>query len=152
MGPIIIAVLAILVPSFVVPVQREMGWIDAVTASKKRQTYVTFGFDMQPLMKTTPTIETSPLADWLVQREGKIEFDWRHVNGTLKTIWGKPVGYGHDRSPPIYPSYGDLMKDFVSLSSDEDLLHFVEIMRHGSEEEQEAEVNAAIQKALSHVD
>ena len=130
--------------SFVMPVQREMGWIDAVTASTKHQTYITFNFDMTPLMTTTPEIKQSLLAEWLIRKEGKIEYDWRHVNGTLKTIWGKPVGWGHGFSPPIRRLW--LLDDFVKSSSDEDLRHFVDVMHHGSKKEQEDAVKAAIEK------
>ena len=141
--------LVILFLSFAVPVQREMGWIDAVTASTKQQTYLTFAFDMTPLTKTTPVIEPSPLAHWLARREGEVQYDWRHVNGTLKTIWGTPVGFGHGPAPPIYFLQGSLLEHFVDSSSDEDLRHFVDVMRHGTKQEQEAAVKAATDKALT---
>jgi hypothetical protein len=126
-----------------------MGWIDAVTASRKHQTYVTFGFDMTPLIKTTPVIEPSPLATWLARQETGMTYDWRHVNGTLKTIWGKPVGFGHGSAPPIYFFPGDWLEHFVKSSSDEDLRHFVDVMRHGTEQEQETAVRTAVDKELA---
>lgn len=146
---VVVAGLAILLLSFTVPVQREMGWIDAVTASEKHQTYLTFSFDMTPLIETTPVIEPSPLADWLARREGGVTYDWRHVNGTLKTIWGKAVGFGHRSAPPIYLLRGDLLEYFVKSSSDKDLERFVDVMRHGTKQEQEAAVKAAVDKALA---
>jgi hypothetical protein len=126
-----------------------MGWIDAVTASRKNQVWVTFTFDMTPLMKTTPVVELSPLATWLARREGEIEYDWHHVNGTLKTIWGTSVGFGHGSAPPIYCLQGDLLEIFVNSSSDEDLGMFVDVMRHGTMQEQEAAVKAVTDKALA---
>jgi hypothetical protein len=140
--------LVILLLSFGVPVKREMRWIDSVTASKKRQTYVTFGFDMTPLMKTTPVIEPSPLADWLAPREGEVQYDWRHVNGTLKTVWGTSAGFGHGAAPPIYSLQGDLLESFVKSSSGEDLRRFVDVMRHGTPQDQKAAVKAAVHEAL----
>jgi hypothetical protein len=139
----------ILFLSFIVPVQREMGWIDALTASMKYQTYLTFGFEMTPLLKSTPVIKPSPLANWLERQEGKLEYNWRHINGTLKTIWGKPFAFGHGSAPPIYFLKGDMLEHFVISSSDEELRHFVDVMRHGTNEEQEAAVKAAVDKALA---
>ena len=145
---VVFAGLAILFLSFTVPVTREMGWIDAVTASTKHQTYVTFGFDMTPLIETTPVIEPSPLADWLARQEGEVTYDWRHINGTMKTIWGKSVGCGHGAAPPIYFFPRDLLERFVKSSSDNDLRHFVDVMRHGTKQEQKAAVEAAVNKEL----
>ncbi len=120
---VLVVGLAILLLSFVVPVQREMGWVDAVTRSTKDQTYVTFGFEfeMAPLMKTTPIVEPSPLADWLARQDGEVKYEWRHVNGTLKTIWGTPVGWGHGSAPPILFFHPVLLEQFVKSSSDDDL-------------------------------
>ncbi len=140
---------AILLASFIIPVQREMGWIDAVTASTKHQTYVTFGFDMTPLMTTAPVIESSPLAEWLRHQEGDMTYDWRHVNGTLKTIWGTPVGFGHGSAPPIYFFPKELLEQFVKSASDEELRRFVQVMRRGTKEEQRAAVDAACEKELA---
>lgn len=138
----------LLLLSFIIPVKREMGWVDAITGSTKEQTYVTFGFDMTPLVETIPIINPSPLAKWLMRQEGDFKYEWRHVNGTLKTIWGKPVGFGHGSAPPIYFFSGDLLEQFVKSSSDEELKHFVEIMRHGTKQEQEAAVEAATDNCL----
>ena len=140
--------LALLVLSFAVPVQREMGWIDAVTASRKHQTYVTFGFDMRPLMKTTPVIEPSPLADWLARREGQVDYDWRLVEGTLKTLWGTSVGHGHGPAPPIL-QFRLFVEHFVKSASDEDLQRFVNVMRHGTQREQTAAIEAAVDKEIA---
>jgi hypothetical protein len=144
-----IAGFVILLFSIGVPVQREMEWIDAVTGSWKHQTYVTFSFDMTPLFKTTPVIEPSPLADWLARQAGGVTYDWRCMNGTLKTIWGTPVGFGHGRAPPIHQLRGELLRHFVQVSSDEDLRRFVDVMRHGTEQQQEATVKAATDTTLA---
>jgi hypothetical protein len=149
---LVVMLLAIMFLSFGVPVQREMGWVDAVTGSTKAKTYVTFGFEMPPLLKTTPIIKQSALADWLEKQEGGLTYDWRHVNGTLKTIWGTNVGWGHGSAPPIYFFPGELLERFVKSSSDEDLRHFIDVMRHGTKEEQKAVVDAAVNKELTAIE
>jgi len=145
---VVVALCAVPFLFFGGPVQREMGWIDAVTASTKQQTYVTFGFEMPPLILTTPVIKPSPLADWLARQEGTVTYDWRHVNGTLKTIWGTSVGWGHGSAPPMYFFSRDLLERFVKSSSDNELRHFVDVIRHGTEPEQKAAVEAAVNKEL----
>jgi hypothetical protein len=140
--------LVVLLLSFATPVHEEMGWTDAVTGSTKRQTYVTSGFDMPPLMKTTPIIEPSPLAEWLARQEGPVTYDWRLVGGTLKTIWGKPVGHECGAAQPIF-LLRCFLDQLVKSSSDKELRRFVGVMRHGTRQEQEAAVKAAVDKVLA---
>jgi len=146
---VVVMLFVILLLSFVVPVQRKMVWIDAITASTKTQTYVILSYDMTPLMKTVPRIKLSALADWLAKKEGGLTFDWHYAGGPLTTIWGTTIGRDCWSPPPIYPFRGDSLEDFVKSSSDEDLRHFVDVMRHGTEQEQRAEIHAAIEKLLA---
>jgi hypothetical protein len=141
--------MAIFFLSFVVPVKREMGWTDAVTRSEKRQTYITFSFGLPPLLKTSPVIEPSPLATWLARQDGEVEYHWCHTNGTLKTIWGTSVGCGHGRAPPIHLLPAGMLECFVASSTDDELRRFVDVMRHGNEQEQEAAVQAVAKRILN---
>ena len=90
---VVVTICAVLLLSFIVPVRQEMDWIDEVTASTKHQTLITFGFEMTPLMKTTPVIKSSPLADWLESREGDVTYRWRFLSGPLETLWGTCAGH-----------------------------------------------------------
>jgi hypothetical protein len=143
---VLIAGLAIVYLSCTVPVTRQMGWIDAVTGSTKHQVYVTLGFDRKLLGESTPVIDVSPLAKWLERREGTLTYDWRHVEGTLRTIWGTSVGSGHGRAPPILEFPIERLDHFVKSSSDQELQRFVDIMRRGTRQEQEAAVESAVNK------
>lgn len=121
-----------------------MGWVDAVTGSRKRQTLWLWGIDSQPV------IEPSALELWLIAREGAIQHDWRHTEGTWKTIWGRSTGWSHGRAPATYSlSYPGLIEIFVRESSDEELAAFVDTMRHGSRDEKDAAVSAASDRILA---
>jgi hypothetical protein len=143
-----VALLAIFFLSFCIPVQREMGWIDSVTGSTKHQTQATIGFDMAPFWQATPVVKPSALAQWLARHEREIVYDWRHVNGTLKTIWGASAGFEHGDAPPIYSLPEQAIRPFVESSTDEELRQFIEVMRKGTHQAQEAAVNAAVERGL----
>jgi hypothetical protein len=143
---VVVMIFAVLLLSFVVPVKEEKYWIDAVTASTKTQTNVTFSFRMSPLLKSTPRVKSSALADWLAQKEGGLTYDWRFVGGRLTTIWGTSLAYECGIDQPIFSFSEDVSRDFVKSSSDEELRHFVDVMRHGTKQEQQAAVHAAFEK------
>ena len=144
-----IAGLVILLLSFFVPVQYRNGWIDPVTGARKHQTDLTFSFDMKPFFKTTPIIQSSALADWLARREGGVTYQWRYSSGALQTVWGMSLGYSDGDSLFMRRLSLNQIEDFVKSSSDDELGHFVDIMRHGTKEKQEVAVEAAVTKALA---
>lgn len=144
----IVVGLVFLVVSLCVPVKQNMTWIDPVTGSWKHQSGLTLSSDMKPLLTTTAAIEPSPLAMWLVRREGRVQYNWHSLNTTWKTLWGTVTGLGCSRAPPIYSLRGDLLEYFVKSSSDDDLRCFVDVMRHGTEAEQRAAIESAGRKAI----
>ena len=52
-------------------------------------------------------------------------------------------------APPIYSFPPDLLERFVKSSSDQDLRQFVDVMRHGTKQEKEAAVDAAVNKEFA---
>lgn len=126
----------------VAPVKRDLGWIDGGTGTMKFQTAWFFGY-------TTPArIEESALNQWADERSVAVVRDWHLVMGTSKNIWGRPVGFGHGSTPPIYPLRDDLLASFVDSCTDSELTSFVSILRSGSESEQDAAVASAMEKAV----
>jgi hypothetical protein len=146
---LVIAGLVILAASAVVPVRGKAYWIDPISGSTKRQTYMTFGFGMKPVWKSTPVIEPSPLADWLLQEERDATCNWSFVSAGLDTIWGVTVERGCSSAPPIFLLQDGLQDLFIKSSSNEELRHFVDVMRHGTKEKQRAAVEVAAEKALA---
>ena len=146
---LVIAGLVILAASVVVPVRGRAYRIDSITGSTKRQTCVTFGFGMKSLWKSTPVIEPSPLAHWLLQEKGDASYNWSFVSAGLDTIWGVTVERGCSSAPPIFLLEDGLQDLFIKSSSNEELRHFVDVIRHGTKEEQRAAVEVAAEKALA---
>ena len=138
---ILIIVLAML--SLTIEAKRDMISIDPVTGSIQNQTHWCWG------MKSTPTVHRSPLADWVVRKEGSIKYDWHFLCGQGRSIWGRYNGHAIcGPAPVIYPLHVSLIDGFVKQSSDEELQRFVDVMRHGTEAEQRAAVDAACNRAI----
>jgi hypothetical protein len=131
---------AVAIASIALPLKRQMQWVDAVSGSTKEQCIWRFGYN------DPAVIQRTELADWIEAQEGTHTFDWRHVNGTWKTLWGTPRDFGHGPAPAIYSLQGPMMDSFVNRSSNDELREFVEIMRSGTKSEQYDAVFAAIDK------
>lgn len=127
-------------PAVEVGIQR--GWVDAVTGSYRSETDWVFGFT------SAERVVPSALEARLTQMGVVVPRDWRNVKGTLFNGLGRGIGNSHGSAPAIYPlRIGDLMKRYVDASTDAEILEFVRIMQTGTEDEQEAAVEAAADKA-----
>ncbi|MGH7179681.1 MAG: hypothetical protein ACREJC_20060 [Tepidisphaeraceae bacterium] len=131
----------ILVPS---RVRQDLGWIDAVSGSRKTQTVWRFG------LSSKPVIVESPLAARFKTLDLKWEPAWRNVQGTHRNIFGRSVGSEHGVAPVIYDLAWnpDLQRTFLAASSDDDVRAFFGLMTSGTEAEQKLAVREACDKAL----
>lgn len=137
--------LVILLLSLVVPVRNELGWTDPVTGSRKHQTRWTWCGVVTPI-ETTPIIRASPLAEWIIRREGTITYDWRSTRSTMDTIWGRSVGGAiRDFPPRIFRLYFPVQENFIKSSTDEEVQQFIDIMRRDGRGQFEA-IEAAYTK------
>ena len=132
-------VLLILSISF--PVNQNAAWMDAVTGSMKYRTTRLFGFDDEAVI--TP----SPLGEWLIDREGSIQYDWRKIQGDQNLIWGHTVTRSHGRAPVIFRLRGERLRQFVESSSDDQIRVFIQVMREGTKVQRDAAVEAALATA-----
>jgi hypothetical protein len=143
---IILAVLVIVTVLFIpATVRQDLGWIDSISGSQKRQTVWRFGAASMPVMSES----------LLAARFRKIglqwEPDWENVRGTYVDIFGRNVGHEHVwPAPEIYTlavSPG-LQRSYLVASSDDDIREFFRIMSSGTEDEKKAAVEAACDRAL----
>lgn len=136
--------LVILLLSFVIPVKTQWAWMDYVTRAIKVQD------DWDIFGKTSPVIRPSPLAEWIVRREGGITYDWHSLDTTGKTVWDRTT---HSTKHGINRFIGDwftfnntLQENFIKSSTDEEVQRFIDTMRHGTGDEQTDALEAAIEK------
>lgn len=124
-----------------IPYHKENVWCDRVTGSTKSQT-------TWFLVPTSTTIQHSALERWIINQEGSYTSSWKWYG---RQTWFFPLGGAREcgSPPPIYSLHDSLSERFVRSLSDSELAEFVVVMRHGSEAEQEAAIDAADKKLTS---
>ncbi len=121
--------------------RQDLCWIDATTASMKRQTIWPFGITAGPM------IEASAI-DLRLQQVGlNANPNWRLLSDTDRTVLGLAISRGCGLAPPIY-QLRPVLDEFARTSSDADLREFVRVMQSGTESEQRAAIEAAAEKGL----
>lgn len=125
-------------------VRQDLGWIDAISGSKKMQTEWRFG------LRTTPVITESPLARRYRKLGLKWTFDWRNVKGTYIDSFGRSVGHSHGSAPEIYSlaAHPELQRAWLAVSSDDEVRELFRIMTTGTVNEQRIAIEAVAEKAL----
>jgi hypothetical protein len=128
-----------------VHVRQDLGWIDSISGSQKRQTVWQFG------LSSSPAITESLLAARYRKLGLQWEPDWKNVKGTYLDIFGRNVGHAHGWPAPEIYSFAlspDLQRMYLAASSDDEVREFFRIMSSGSDAEKAAAVEAACNKAL----
>ena len=144
--PILVAALALAAVLLLgTAVRQDLGWVDAVSGSRKAQTAWRFGWSAGPV------VSDSPLAARYRRLGLRWEPDWRNVQGTYVDAFGRSVGHAHGQAPPVYTLALDLplQESFLRASSDEEVRTFFRTLTSGTEVEQKAAVEAACEKALN---
>jgi hypothetical protein len=137
----ILMLVVCLIPAALLPYHSDLGWIDPVTGSMKRQTRIF-------LVPVWTSVESSDLEKWIIGREGTYSNDWQFLHNTSTTLLhGRCHGCAH--APEIYHLHaGGMNSNFVRNASDAEIGEFVRIMRTGTSVEKEQAVQAACEKAL----
>lgn len=135
-----LSVMALVLP--VIEVRRDMGWMCAVCRSMKYEKHWAFG------VRSSPTHQRSPLEDRMIRCDGPHDHDWRHVQGTGIDALGRPRSSMHGRAPPILFLPRELVEQFATTASDEEVSHFRQVMASGSVSEQEHLVESIVEKFL----
>jgi hypothetical protein len=133
---------AIALASLTVPVREKLTWIDTVTGATRQQTRWRIG------ARSPMQIDPSPLTEWVIDREGAINYNWKVTSDTSVTLWGRNVMFACDTAPPIYGFQMSLMADFIKASTDDEIRRFIHTMRHGAHADQTAAVVTAMDKGL----
>ncbi len=121
--------------------QRTQGWCDAISGSKKWQTTWPFG------ITTGSRMETSGLERRLHEIGYQWSPDWRSVHFTATSlIGGRRIECSS--APPIL-DITSILDSYVKGASPDELRHFADVLRSGSEQEQKAAVEAAGEKGLA---
>lgn len=134
---------AITLASFSVLVREEVTWIDTVTGSTQQQAIWCIG------SRSAEHVEPSPIARWVIDHEGSIDYRWKVTSDTSVTLWGRPVMFACDTAPPIYGFPTNLMPHFIASSTDDEIRNFIKTMQSGTRANQSAAVIAAIDQALN---
>lgn len=119
---------------------RSEIWCDPVTGSLRHRT-------VWPLGLTAGwRHETSPLETRLREIGCDTPPDWRKLSTRRRKLFELEFACG--TAPPIY-EIRTLLQGFVLTSSPDELCRFAEVLRTGSDQEQEAAVRDAGEKALA---
>ncbi len=127
-----------------VHVRQDLGWIDSIGGSQKRQTVWGSGAE------SAPVVSESLLAARYRKLGLQWEPDWENVKGTYVDLFGRHVGSAHGSAPEIY-SFAlspDLQQSYLAASSDDEVRELFRVMSSGTEAEKKSAVEAACNKAL----
>lgn len=119
-------------------------WMDTVTGSTREiREWKWWG-------RGEEKITLSSLEKWIIDNDGGYLNNWDYVSGLHTSLIPLGKTYGNGGSPPIY-SLGtttEPLDAFVANAEPKEIKEFVETMRNGNEEAQEAAVDAIFDKGL----
>lgn len=125
-----------------ISVRRTQSRMDAITGSMEWQTTWPLG------ITAGPRIYPSPLENRMTKMGVTWTRDWRSLNTTHETLTGQPTYRGCGMAPRIYELHP--MLDIIEKSSsDQEIRQFVDVMQHGTDEQQREAIDAAADRALS---
>ena len=140
-GVIIAAGLLFLLSLPGLPVRRVESRIDAVTGTMTWTTRWPFG------LTTGPRVDVSPLELRLKRSRIQSTPAWRTLHITHRNLIGRATCYECSSAPAIY-RLRPVLEEFAAAATDVELTDFVRVMQSGTEEEQEAAVEAAAGNAF----
>ena len=144
---IAIVISAAVLMAVTVHVRRDLGWVDSVSGSHKSQTVWRFGGP------STLVVSDTPLAERYRKLGLRWEADWRNVQGTSVSLFGRVLGRGHGPAPEIYRFKDpNLQRWYLAAASDDDVRALFRVMSGGTEAEQKAAVDAACERAFNAVE
>ncbi len=133
---VVVAALALLV----LPVRQWTIWCDPVSGSVKTRT-TWFG------ISAAPHYEVSPLESRLKAIEYTWPQTWKFMSRDHFTLFGRAVEWEDGEAPPIFSQrFG--MNGYARSATSDELRHFADTMRFGTESEQRAAVKIAGDKAI----
>ena len=134
---------AVVNTALVVEVRCDKGWICGQCGSRKYQTQWAWG------SRSAPLVEVSALGKWLLTKSSEHTHDWRNIQGTGRSVFGRSIGSRHGLAPPILSMPAELLNRFVASASEPDLHEFVQVMCDGTAEEQETLIRRTCEKMLN---
>jgi hypothetical protein len=138
---IIFAAVLLLPPITVRQVESRM---DPVTGSMTLKTVWLFG------ITSGPQLDVSPLETRL--KTSGIEWmrSWQFLHNTHRNIFGRATRYECGIPPLIY-ELRPVLAEFAAASTDEELRQFTSLMQSGTDAEQKAAIDAAVEKGLEQL-
>jgi len=140
-----IAVLLVLpglvILSAFVSIRQTRKRMDSVTVSIERRTDWPLGITSGPVVLVSPLevrLRTSGIP-WKPH--------WQFLDGTRSTVFGIVAQRECGAAPPIY-RLRPVLAQFVTASTDDEIRAFVKVMQSGTEIEQRAAIEAAVEKSL----
>ena len=118
----------------------KRNWMDPETRAEKHQTQL-FGISFSAVVTETP----------LDARLSSMGVAHTHSWQFLHEISSSAIGsrtYGCGSAPAIYQFPDDMIKDFVVMSSDSQIMQFVWTMKSGTDAQQQAAVVAACERVF----
>ena len=138
------AVAAVLLIAFAAPtvaVKQVESRMDAVTGSMTWKTMWLFG------TTSGARVDVSPLETRLKSSGITWAPSWQFLHNKHRTVFGKATCCECGSAPPIY-QLRPVLEEFAAASTDADLREFVRVMQSGTDTEQKAAVEAAVEKGL----
>jgi hypothetical protein len=118
--------------------------VDTVTGSMSWKTVWLFGFT------SGPRVDMSPLELRLKNAGVQWTPSWHFLHNTHRNLLGGATCHECGSAPPIY-RLRPLLGQFAAASTNTELREFVRVMQTGTEAEQKATVDAAVEKGLQSV-
>jgi len=138
---IIFAAVLLLPP---ITVRQVESRIDPVTGSMTLKTVWLFG------ITSGPQLDISPLETRLKTSGIEWTRSWRFRHKTHRNIFGRATCYECGLAPPIY-RLRPVLVEFAAASTDEELRQFVSVMQSGDAAEQNAAIDAAVEKTFKRL-
>jgi hypothetical protein len=135
------AALLIAIAAPTADVRQVESRMDVVTGSMTWKTVWLFG------ITSGPRVEVSPLETRL--RSSGIQWtpSWQFLHNTHRNVLGHATCYECGSAPAIY-GLRPVLEEFAAASTDAELREFVRVMQSGTDAEQRAAVEAAVEKGL----
>ena len=147
--PFVVSAAALIVfgaASVMVEARNELSWMDPVTASMKFESRW-FG------LTTRRVVVPSPIEEWVLRHGGEVEpRRWQFLHDRGRNAWGKGRSWGCGTAPPIYDLKGELGREFIKASSDQQIRDLLALMRDGDEIEQKKVVRETIDRIIEGSD
>ncbi|MCC7146775.1 MAG: hypothetical protein IT443_10040 [Phycisphaeraceae bacterium] len=140
---LLIFVVTVLVVAPLIEIGLAEYWMCGVCGSKKQQSTWLWGIGTQP------RVEESALAMWMAEHRLRHEHQWVYTHGRAYSLLGPAARLTGELPAISMLLSNDLMAHFVRKASEEEITAFLDVMNHGTTQQQEEAIQDACAYAIS---